>query len=77
MIQPNTMVRYALERDPGDLDNLIPFGAVGVTCWRDRESGNYFVRWQGRISCYVGEEEIREMTEDEKKLFLVRTVMES
>ncbi len=63
----------------GDDEDMLSVkkGTVGVACWRDRESGNHFVRWQGGLSCYVEESDIMIMTEDEKKLFLVRTVMES
>lgn len=75
----DTLILYESEEEIDDPveHTSVSKGAVGVAKWRDRRTGNYFVKWRGGLCCYVPAESIRPLTDDEKRLFIVRYVMES
>lgn len=77
-IPADTLVMYDAEYGVFDPDEYgVSKGTVGLAKWRDRESGNYFVKWRGGLCCYVPAESIHVLTDDEKREFIVRYVMES
>lgn len=77
-LSPKTLVVYVSNVEIRDGDGLsLKKGTVGAVSWRDRDTGNYLVRWRGGLSCHVPGEDLRELTQDERNELIVRYVMES